>query len=101
MGCLSGKRVEFHPWGPRIKLHKWHVLWSTLEYWLNIPYLFRLPKLGGDTCQQLIGWKIMRLKIIEIKIHPIINKYIIINFKIMFPKFLGPICNDKKSSNND
>jgi hypothetical protein len=35
-----------------------------MEYWLNIPYLIRLPKLstylgkiGGDTCQQLIGWK--------------------------------------------
>jgi hypothetical protein len=22
MGWLGGKGVEFHPWGPRIKLHK-------------------------------------------------------------------------------
>jgi hypothetical protein len=31
MGWLGGKGVEFHPWGPKIKLHKSHVLWSTLE----------------------------------------------------------------------
>jgi hypothetical protein len=46
-------------------------------------YLFRLPKLSGDTCQQLIGWTIMKLEIIEIKIYHIIyiiyNKSIIIN----------------------
>ncbi len=64
-------------WGPKIKLHKWHSLWSTLEYWPNISYLFRLPRLGGDKCQQLIKWKILRLKIIEIKIYLII--YIIYN----------------------
>jgi hypothetical protein len=88
VGWLDGKGVELHPWGPKIKLHKWHELWSTLEYWLNIPYLLRLPRLGGDTCQQLIWWKIMKLKIIQIKIHPIISYYIeismiinIINFK--------------------
>ncbi len=55
-------------------------MWSTLEYWPNIQCL---PKLGGDKCQQLMGWKIMKLKIIEIKIHLIIymidNKFIIIN----------------------
>jgi hypothetical protein len=52
------------------------------------------PNLGGDMCQQLIGWKIMRLKIIEIKIHLIIyilyNKSIIINivnFKKNFSSF--------------
>ncbi len=47
MGCLGGKGVELHPWGPRIKHHKWHLLWSTLEYFLNISYLPRLPRLGG------------------------------------------------------
>jgi hypothetical protein len=26
MGWLGGKRIELHPWGPRIKLHKWHSL---------------------------------------------------------------------------
>jgi hypothetical protein len=58
-------------------------------------------------CQQLIGWKIRKLKIIEIKIFFII--YIICIFtiiniideKIMFPKLLGPICNNKKQLNND
>ncbi len=83
VGWLGGKKVEFHPWGPRIKLHKWHMLWSTLKYWLNISYLPKLLRLGGDMCQQLIGWKIMTLKIIAIKIHPNIyityNKSIIIN----------------------
>ncbi len=59
MGWFDGKKVELHPWGPKIKLHKWHSLWSTLEYWLNISYLLKLPRLGGDTCQQLIRWKIM------------------------------------------
>jgi len=67
VGWLGGKGVELHPWGPRIKLYTWHVLWSTLEYWPNIPYLLKLPMLGGDMCQQLIRWKIMRLKIIEKK----------------------------------
>ncbi len=46
-GLLGGKGVEFDPWCPRIKLHKWHVLWSTLKYWLNIKYLFRLLRLDG------------------------------------------------------
>ncbi len=72
MGWFCGEGVELHPWDPRIKLQKWHELWSTLEYWPNIPYLPKRPKLSGDTCQQLIGWEIMRLKIIEIKIHLII-----------------------------
>jgi len=74
-----------------------------MEYWPNIPYLIKLPKLGaylgryvvylaieisfkpnlvGDTCQQLIGWKIMKLKIMEIKICLII--YIIIISIIIF-----------------
>jgi len=39
---LGGKGVELHPWCLRIKLHKWHLLWSTLEYWLNNLYLLRL-----------------------------------------------------------
>jgi hypothetical protein len=67
MVWFCGEGVELHPWNPRIKLHKWHALWSTLKYWPNIPYLPKPPRLSGDTCQQLIGWKIMRLKIIEIK----------------------------------
>jgi hypothetical protein len=44
---LGGKGVEFHLWSPRIKLYKWHALWSSLEYWLSIMYLLRLPRLGG------------------------------------------------------
>jgi hypothetical protein len=40
----------------------------------------------------------MKLKIIKIKIYVII--YVIYN-KIMFSKFLGPICNNKKLLNND
>ncbi len=35
-----------------------------MEYWPNIPYLIKLPRLsaylsrlGGDMCQQLIGWE--------------------------------------------
>ncbi len=30
-----------------------------LEYWLNIPYLPRLLRLGDDTCQNFIGWIII------------------------------------------
>jgi hypothetical protein len=60
MWWLGDKGIVFPPWGPRIKLHKWHLLWSTLKYWSNIPYLPRLPSLGGDTCQKLIGWKIIK-----------------------------------------
>jgi hypothetical protein len=40
------KAVELHLCGPNIKFHKWDALWSTLEYWLNISYLPKLPKLG-------------------------------------------------------
>jgi hypothetical protein len=50
----------------------------------------------------------MKLKIIEIKIYLIsyilYNKSIIINIivlKLMLPKFLGLICNNKKQLNND
>jgi hypothetical protein len=25
VGWLGGKGVEFHPWYPRIKLHKWQI----------------------------------------------------------------------------
>ncbi len=46
VGWLGGKRVQFCPWGPRIKLHKWHY-WATMEYCLNIPHLIRLPWLGA------------------------------------------------------
>ncbi len=46
MGWLGGKGIEFHIWGPGNKLHMWHLLWSTLEYWQNILYLLRLPRLG-------------------------------------------------------
>jgi hypothetical protein len=75
---------------------------NKLKYWPNIPYKPRLLKLSGDTCQQLIGWKIVKLKIIK-------NKYILlfmlsiiiynknsINLKLMFHKFFGPICNRNK-----
>jgi hypothetical protein len=79
MGWLDGKEVELHPWGPNIKFHKWYSLWSTLECWPNISYLFILPMLSGDMCQQLIRWKIMKFKIIEIKIYYI--TYIIYNNK--------------------
>jgi len=47
VGSFGGKRVEFHSWGPRIKLYKWHLLCSTKKYWLNIPYLPRLPRLSS------------------------------------------------------
>jgi hypothetical protein len=67
---LGGKGIQFHPYSPRIKLLRSHSLSSTLEYWLNISYL---PRLGGDICQQLIGWKIMKLKIYLIFILYIIN----------------------------
>jgi hypothetical protein len=63
VGRLGGKGVELYPWGPRIKLHKWHALCSTLEYWLNIVYLLRLPRLGGDMCQWLAKWEIIKLKL--------------------------------------
>jgi hypothetical protein len=33
VGWFGGKGVELHPWGPKIKFHKW------------------LPRLGGDMCQ--------------------------------------------------
>ncbi len=91
MGWLGVKGIEFHPWGPKFKVHKWHSLWSTLEYWPNILYIPRLPSLSGDTCEQLIGWKIIWLKIIGIEIYIIYNKFIIIdviNLKIMFPNYL-------------
>jgi hypothetical protein len=45
MWWLGGKGIELHPWGLKIKLHKWLSLWSTLEYWLNILYLLWLPRL--------------------------------------------------------
>jgi hypothetical protein len=69
----GGKGVELHPYSPRIKFHKSHSLWPTLEYWLNISYLPKLPRLGHDTCQQSIGWKIMKLKNILFIILYIIN----------------------------
>jgi hypothetical protein len=47
VGWLGGKVVELYPWGPRIKLYEWHALWSSLEYWLNIMYMLKLPTLGG------------------------------------------------------
>jgi hypothetical protein len=43
---LGEKGVELHSWSPNMKFHKWHALWSTLEYWPNISYLPKLPKLG-------------------------------------------------------
>jgi len=46
VGYLGGKGVELHPWDLKIKLHKWHELWSILEYWPNIPYLPNLLRLG-------------------------------------------------------
>jgi hypothetical protein len=46
VGWCGGNWVEFHPWGPRIKLHKWHLLLSMMKYWLNILYLLRLLKLN-------------------------------------------------------
>ncbi len=47
MGWVGGKRIELCPWSLKIKLHNWHLLWFTLEYWPNILYLPILPKLGG------------------------------------------------------
>ncbi len=74
-----------------------------MEYWPNIPYLIKLPKLGaylgrlggllsietslkpnlgGDMCQQLTGWKIMEIKIFYYYLHyNIINYYISHNKK--------------------
>jgi hypothetical protein len=48
-GWFGGKIVEFYSWGPRIKLHKLHLLWSTLEYKLNTSNLLKiiLSRLGG------------------------------------------------------
>ncbi len=45
MGWFGGKGVELHPWGPKIKFHKW------------------LPRLGGDMCQWLAKWEIIKLKL--------------------------------------
>jgi hypothetical protein len=50
--------------------------------WFASPFKLRFqPILGVDTCQQLIDWKKMKLKIIETKIYLIIyilyNKYIV------------------------
>ncbi len=47
-----------------------------------------MPSLGGDVCQQLIGWKILKLKIMEIKIYLVV--YIIIISIII-------ICNSRKT----
>jgi hypothetical protein len=50
----------------------------------------------------IVGWKIMKLKIIRIKyilLFILYNKFIIINIiikKLMFPKFFGLICNNEK-----
>ncbi len=71
MGWLGDKWIKLHPWGLKIKLHKFYSLWSTLEYWSIISYLPKLPKLGDDTCQQLIGWKTIEIIFF--------NKSIIIN----------------------
>jgi hypothetical protein len=60
LSWFGGKKVEFHPWDTRIKYDKSHSLWSTLEYCLNISYLPRILSLGGDTCQQLVGCKMMK-----------------------------------------
>jgi len=46
VGRLGDKGIELHPRGLKIKFHKWHALWSILEYWPNIPYLPNLPRLG-------------------------------------------------------
>ncbi len=43
--------------------------------------------MGGDTCQQLIGWKIMRFKIIEIKYILLFILYMI-NLKNNVPQFV-------------
>jgi hypothetical protein len=74
VGLFGDKKVEFHPWGPRIKLHKCQLWRSTSQYWPNILYLHKLPNVGGDMCQQLIRFKIMKLKITEIKKSFIYNK---------------------------
>jgi len=84
------------------------LLWKIMEYWPNIPYLVKLLRLGaylgrlggllnhlnffklnlgGDTCQNLIGWKIMEIKIFFI-IYIIIISIII-------------ICNNNKQLHND
>jgi hypothetical protein len=52
-------------------------------------------------CQQLIRWKIMKLKI-YIYLFILYNskfKILILILKLMFPKFLGPICNNKNQLN--
>jgi hypothetical protein len=48
-----------------------------LKYWLSIIYLPILVQLGDDTCQQLIGWKIIKLK--KFIYYNIYIKYIVIN----------------------
>jgi len=47
MGWLDGKGINLHPWGSRINAYEWHGLLSTLECWLNIPYLHSQPKLSA------------------------------------------------------
>ncbi len=47
VGWHGGKGVEFHHWGPRIKLQKWHSLLLMIKYWLNILYLLGLLKLNA------------------------------------------------------
>jgi hypothetical protein len=46
MRWLDGERVDFHPWGSKI-FHKWHGLWSMVEYWTNISYLHNQHMLGA------------------------------------------------------
>jgi len=46
VGWLGGKGIKHHTWDPRNKLHMWHSLWSTLEYWRNILYWPKLSRLG-------------------------------------------------------
>jgi hypothetical protein len=45
---FGGKDVEVYLWGPRIKFHNKHALWSTLDYWSNVSYLLGLLKVCGN-----------------------------------------------------
>jgi hypothetical protein len=48
VGWFNGKGFELHPLDSKIYVNKWHSLWSTSKYWLNILYLFKLSKLYDD-----------------------------------------------------
>jgi len=40
-------RISISSLGSKDQTSQMTLLWSTMEYWLNIPHLFRIPRLGA------------------------------------------------------